>query len=752
MEFTKLARDIQIERDGAGVPHITAKSLDDALYGLGYMHAFDRVTQILFARAIASGRAAETIAAKEEFLETDRFFRRVGLHRNQQRESEFWPEAVREQVRSYCAGVNDGMAATGASLPMWAIGFQPMPWDQISVLNIGNLLSFGGLAVSQLENERILVELIQHGCDEAALRELMQGRLDHVDFELIKQVHGARRLSDDALELIMDLPRLAGSNAWVVSGSRTASGKPIIASDPHLEINRLPAIWYEAAMSWGDQYVMGATLPGCPLFAVGRTQDIAWGVTYMKGDTIDFFIEDCRKGEDGQWQYRREDQWIDYEVREETILSKGQASETMLVYENGQGTLDTDPEKYGPGYYFSLAWTGTPPRSGMAIASWLEMITATSTTEAMDVASHCPQPTLCWVIADTEGNIGLQGNGRFPRRRPGATGLGPLAAWEYRNHWQGFYSTDCLPRIYNPECGYIATANEEIGVEGGPRIVSQTLPDYRTRRIREELAYASDITPQRMQELQYDLVSLQARDLLPELLKHAPQAMRDRLVNWDLRFSADSKEAVLFQRFYRNVLLEIFGHENGLGPRRTLFLVTRAGFSAMIIAACDALLLQEESLWWQKRDKGEMIRRAAELALIGPEETWGNFNNFHFSDRFFGGMQIGWFLGFDSPVYPMPGCHATIFQGHVLQTATRESTFAPSYHFVSDLSVDEAWTNLPGGPSESRFSRYYKSDVPLWLNAEYKRLEVPTQPSEPETPKPEPPAEIPQATDEAIDE
>ncbi|MBI1248426.1 hypothetical protein GC197_11390 [bacterium] len=722
MEFPRLTRDISIERDQAGIPHITAKTCEDALYGLGYMHATDRQTQILFARAVAAGQAAESIAARDELLETDRFFRRVGLHRNQAREQEYWPAEIQEQVKAYCEGVNDGMKAVGNTLPMWAVGFEPAKWDPVSVLLIGNLLGFGGLAVSQLENERIVIELIQGGCDEEALRELFPGRLDHVDFDLVRKVHHVRRMSDDALEVLMDLPRLAGSNAWAVGPSRTKSGQPILCSDPHLETNRLPAIWYEAVLKWNGEYAMGATLPGCPLFAVGRTNRISWGVTYMKGDTTDFFIEEVRKSEKGNWQFRRDESWIDFQVREEQIGCKGKPTTTLRVLENPQGVLEVDPEQFGEGYYFSMAWSGMAARSGMAIATWLQMLAAESAAEALDVAKHCPQPTLCWVVADSYGNIGMQGNGRFPRRRNDISGLGPVAAWDARHHWQGIVSKELLPRIYNPECGFIATANENINEPNRPKFVSQTLPDYRKRRIAERLSEMNEVTVEQMQELQYDLLSIQAREMLPILLPFAPDALKERLRDWDFRFNTDSVEAVHFQRFYRNTLLEIFGHERGMGPRRTLYLVTRAGFSSMIIAACDAILKKDQSLWWQSRDKAEMIRTAGEKALQEKELTWGEFNSFHFTDRFFGGGRVGRLLGFDSPEYPMPGCHATIFQGHVLQTATRESTFAPSYHMVTDLATDEAWTNLPGGPSESRFSWYYKSDVPLWLAAEYKRL------------------------------
>ncbi len=136
-------------------------------------------------------------------------------------------------VTAYCEGVNDGLHESGRSLPMWATGFKPEPWNQQAVLLIGNLLSYGGLAVGQQQNERLLLELIQTGIDDSRLRELFSPQLDRVNLELLRRVRIASQLSDDAIELITDLPRLAGSNAWVVSPSRSATGHALLASDPH---------------------------------------------------------------------------------------------------------------------------------------------------------------------------------------------------------------------------------------------------------------------------------------------------------------------------------------------------------------------------------------------------------------------------------------------------------------------------------------------------------------------------------------
>ena len=151
------------------------------------------------------------------------------------------------------------------------------------------------------------------------------------------------------------------------------------------------------------------------------------------------------------------------------------------------------------------------------------------------------------------------------------------------------------------------------------------------------------------------------------------------------------------------------------------------GYSTMVLTAIDALLHQEISTWWQQRDKATMIRKAGEALDKKDDQPWSKTNSFRFTNRFFEGHKVGRLLGFHTGEIAMPGNHATPFQGHLLRAAKRESTFAPSYHFVTDLGEDLAWTNLPGGPRESRFSKYYKTDIVRWSRGEYKLL-APTMP------------------------
>lgn len=720
-------RPFAASRDQHGVPHIEADTWLSCLYGLGYLHATDRPTQMLFARAVARGTAAERIADKQDLVDTDQYFRRAGLYLDLKQEVGQLDDQTFRELTAYCEGLNDAMENGGRSLPMWATGFDPQPWTQESVLLIGNLLSFGGLAVGQQQSERLLLELVQLGIDKERLKELFAPHLDEADFNLLRRIKMAHRLSDEALELIADLPRLAGSNAWAVSPQRSATGAALLAGDPHLEVNRLPAIWYEAVLKWEDSYVLGATLPGCPLFGVGRTRDLAWSVTYLKGDTSDYFIEDCRSGGDTGWQYRRGNEWLDFSVRRETIDRKDHPPLEIPIYYNQVGTLECDPEATGPGLYLSLAWTGAQEGSGRSIASWLRLLECTNVRDAMYAVRETPQPTLNWIFADRDGHIGRQASGWIPRRRSGQSGLVPVAGWFEENHWRGWLASETLPSAYDPAEGFVVAANESVNRADGPVINTLFLPDYRYRRISEQLSTMRQATTSDFQSLQYDVISLQARDLLKIFLPHLPEGeIKNRFVNWSCNYSPESHEASLFQRLYRNILLEIFGQpskeQGGMGWRRMFYLASRMGYSTMVLTAIDALLHKETSTWWKQRDKAALIRRAYEALSEKDDQPWSKVNAFRFTNRFFEGHKVGRLLGFHTGELPMPGNHATPFQGHLLRAAKRESTFAPSYHFVTDLGQDEAWTNLPGGPCESRFSKYYKTDITRWSRGEYKLL------------------------------
>ena len=237
---------------------------------------------------------------------------------------------------------------------------------------------------------------------------------------------------------------------------------------------------------------------------------------------------------------------------------------------------------------------------------------AETAKSAMRIVRDCQQPTLCWVLADRDGHIGLQSCGRFPKRGRNYIGLTPIPGWDPANHWQGWLPSELLPSSYDPPEGFVATANEEMNSPGLPMLVTQPLPGYRKRRIVERLAELPTATLEDMQQLQYDVYSVQARELLAVILPHLPVGkLKDRLANWDCCYHPDSQDATLFHRLYVNLMYEFMGHSQGIGWRRVVYLCTRLGYSMMVLRAADRVLLSEDSILLQGRDKVELIRRAA---------------------------------------------------------------------------------------------------------------------------------------------
>ena len=725
-------RKVEAARDEHGVPHISAESWEDALYGLGYVQALDRRTQIMFARVLGWGRAAELLANTPLLVESDRFFRHAGLHLHLDREVELLEEKTRHELNVFCDGINDGLKQAKRSLAMRAAGYRPEPWTPQAVMLIGNLLAFAGLAVGQQRAERLILEMIHAGVDAERLKELYAPHLDHADFDLLRRVNIDNQMSDAALAHLPDFPRFCGSNAWAVSPRRSASGGALLASDPHLEIDRLPATWYEVVLKWPGHYLMGASLPGTTLFGVGRNRQLAWGTTYAMGDVCDFFVEDCRV-QDGKCQYRRGNDWHDFVVCRELIQRKKGTTEELTIYRNSLGTLDGDPLKTGPGLYLNSAWTGHFEGGGSkAIDAWHRLLHAETVESSMQIVRDCPQPSLGWVFADRQGNIGQQVNGWFPRRPPFSSGLFPLPAWDEANHWRGWIPVDQLPSSYNPPEGFVSTANQDINTPHQPPLVTLPAGNYRQRRIVERLEELPQATLAEMQQLQYDTLSLQARDLMPVFLPCLEDGeLKQRLSAWNFRFDPQSREATLFWRLYRYVLLEIVGgnpvSEGGMGIRRLIYLANQPNFSLMMVEVVDRMLRQDASRWWGNRDKAELIRRAGRRATGERDQPWGDINRLTFENRFLPSylsralrMRIG--------PHPLPGCHATVFQGH-LRSGKQQTVIGPSYHFVSDLQQDAAWTNLPGGVSENRFSGLYANELPRWLIGQFKLLAP--QPSTP---------------------
>ena len=710
----KSENEITITRDDNGVPHIKASNKTDFYYGLGYVHAMDRGMQILLMRILGQGKASELLDSSDEMLGVDLFFRRMNWQKGIDEEISTLSDELTEGCEGYCSGINDYFSK---SVP-WEfklVGYKPPPWTIADSILISRMTGYLTLAQSQAEIERLLVEMVQADVSKEKLEEIFPGLLSGLDVELLKKVKIFERIVPEGVKWGSVIPRMMGSNNWVISGKKTLSGKPIVAGDPHLETNRLPNVWSEIAFRAGDRYGIGATMPGIPAMVIGRTNDLAWGVTYSFMDAVDSWIEDCRDG-----MFRRgEDEWIPFTAREETIKRRGKKSVSTTFYENEHGLLDGDPNEKG--YYLSTRWS-TAEAGAASINSFHQMLDAANVKEGMEHLGRL-EVSFNWGIADQEGNIGYQMSGLMPKRKDGANGFIPLKGWEEENDWSGYHSHTDLPRSYNPEEGYIATANNNMNHLGKVSPISVSQTEYRVERIKQFLSSKEKYTVEDCFELQRDIYSLQAESfmkILAPLLPETPQG--EILKNWDYTYPAESEGAFLFEEFYKSLFQTVFG-ESGLGKETVTHLQSETGIFADFFMNFDAVFLSENSLWFNGKDRDEIFSVTAKEALNVKPQQWGTSREYSMTNMFFSG-KLPKLFGFDGGPIKLRGGRATVQQGQVFQAAGRTTSFCPSFRMVTDLANDHLHTAIAGGPSDRRFSKWYQSGLDDWGNGKYKKLSI----------------------------
>ncbi|NQZ11971.1 MAG: penicillin acylase family protein, partial [Algicola sp.] len=434
---------VSIFRDRNGVAHIQAASVADLYWGQGFAHGTDRLMQMCLMRVLGQGRLCELLHDDDDSLRIDRFFRRMNWSKNICKELEKLNVEDHAALESYCVGVN---AALAKSYP-WefkVLGFHPDPWKPKDCILMSRMLGYLTLAQSQAEIERLFVEMVQAGISKDKLDELFPTILEGFDLELIKKITLGERIVEPSSLWNQAIPRMMASNNWVVHGSKTKSGKPLLANDPHLEANRLPNVWYESVLVGGDRYMMGASLPGVPGILSGRNNDVSWGVTYAFLDSIDSWVEQCQ---DGRYFREGEEPWHDFELRKEVIRRKNNPSTLMVYFENEHGLLDGDPNVAG--FYLATRWAANEAGVASVVAA-MNMWHVDTVASAKTCISKI-ETGWSFVLADTHGDIAFQMTGLVPIRDKGISGFVPLAGWESKNNWQGFYPPHLLPNCTNPD-------------------------------------------------------------------------------------------------------------------------------------------------------------------------------------------------------------------------------------------------------------------------------------------------------------
>lgn len=463
-----VSQRVTIARDALGVPHISAASTDDAYFGQGYASAQDRLFQMDGLRRLAGGNLAEIAGAGA--LELDRDSRRLRMRRIAEMAYVSLPPQDRAPLAAYARGVNWFIQTHLHALPVefTLLGYQPRPWSVVDTILIG-LHMYRDLTTTW--KDEILKRDMRAAGDRAKVDFLFPAR------------------SGGELQ--------PGSNAWAVSGAHTASGKPLLCDDMHLEYS-IPGIWYMVHLRAPDMDVAGVSLPGTPSVIVGHNQRIAWGVTNLHFDVQDLYSENFDAGT-GRYLYRG--QWEQAREEREIIPVKGAAPVEMPVWVTRHGPILVNDAKE----HLALRWAAAEP--GSFQFPFPELNKAGNWEEFQRALARYPGPAQNFVYADVDGNIGYQATGRLPIRK-GYTGDVPVDGSSGDFEWQGFIPFDQLPAFYNPPAGLIVTANQNPFPPDYPYPVNGNFAShYRSRQIRNLLTARNGWRAQDMLTVQKDVYS-----------------------------------------------------------------------------------------------------------------------------------------------------------------------------------------------------------------------------------------------------
>jgi penicillin amidase len=576
VQISSLQADVQVTFDAHGVPHLFAESWEDAYRALGWLHAKERMVQMEFNRRVSSGRLAELVGP--DGLEADKLARRLGILPSSQAlwDSAAIPDEMRRHMLAYTQGVNEGFAQlrqTGLPAIAKLLGLDPGPWHPVDSLCFNKYMGwdqggtsddlwfgrmvakFGKVATEELWPIRrpYEVPIVKEQVDRASLTQAPAGPTeDRFDRELLANL--SPTLLDQARHSIDGgrfWPRSHsfGSNNWAIDGTKTKSGKPILCNDPHLGF-RLPAIWYACHLSVRGENVAGVTFPGGPITVIGQNDRVAWGITNMQADAVDYFIEKIDPAQPRR--YMHEGQWKEMEVVTETIPVKGQEPVSYVIERTVHGPIIARD-----GQAISMQWTGFGPTTE-AIGLW-KLNRARHLQDYLAALDQVTVPCLNLIYADIDGTIAIHPMGRLPERAAGA-GRVPMDGSTGEYDWKEWIARDRLPLAVNPKDHFVASANSR------PQPLSEDLylgwmwdDSYRTRRINDLLTRATNIDLEAMKKIQTDAYDLAASIYLPLFLKalesKAPtdppsKELVAAVAGWDYVADPDSLGTIVWLRWF----------------------------------------------------------------------------------------------------------------------------------------------------------------------------------------------------------
>lgn len=756
-----LAQNVSVRRNNMGMPLIESSTYHDALFTLGYVHAGDRIGQMLGMRLLAQGRLSEVAGA--DALEVDRLMRSVNLKRNASDLYNAASPRLKRFFDVYARGVNAYLFRYRDKLPadVARAGYTPEYWKPEDSALIFSLLNFS-LSVNLQEELSALMLAQKVGADKLAWllptypdEELPFAEADKLKgLNLSNQVTGLSDLNRITLQLSdLNMLGVAASSNWAIAPQRSRSGKSLLASDMQLPAG-LNSAWSFVQIRAPKYQVSGASIAGLPLVLSGFNGKLAWSMSNVKGDNQDLFLEKIKR-EGNRVSYMADGKWVPAASHQETFLVKGGSPIRETVYETRHGAL-LNASATQPGNGLSLALQVPDFKDDKSLDAFFDLSRAPNVEKAFDTSREIRAITLNMVFADAS-NIGWQVTGRFPNRREGQ-GLLPSPGWDGKYDWDGFADSMLHPYDQDPRQGWLAAANQRTIPKGyGMQLSNSWGYPERAERI-AELANSGKQDLRSTVAMQYDQTTTfaaklktmfqapgmskplkQAIDALPEADRNNAREAFTRLMAFDGKLSATSADAALYELFLQESAKQIFLDE--LGPETSpAWQALVANASSSYSPQADHLLGRDDSPYWddvktpQKEDKPAILARSLAAAvtrgdsLLGSDHKAWQWGKLH-RDNWTSANPLARQLGggeFNRSASAAGGDHTTLNVSGFEWGKGFDARVAPSLRMIVDFSLVEPMTGMINtGQSGNPASPYYANSIEPWQKGQY--MSIPLQ-------------------------
>ena len=747
-----LAQNVSVRRNAQGMPLIESSSFHDALFTLGYVHASDRISQMVRLRLLAQGRLAELDGA--DALPTDRLMRSINLKKNA---SELYKSAsprLKKFFEVYARGVNAYLFRYRDKLPedLARAGYKAEYWKPEDSALVYSLLSFG-MSTNLQEELNALVLAQKVGSDKLAWlmptypgEALPTSEADKLKgLNLGTQLQGLDSLTQ-ALEQVthMSLPGVTASSDWAIGPASSRSGKSLLANDIHQPIG-IPSAWSYVQIRAPKYQAAGATIAGLPTLFAGFNGNVAWGMSMAMGDNQDVFVEKLKR-EGNRLYYLSNGKWLPTSVRNETFFIKGQRPVREAVYETRHGPLLNNPLNS----HLGLALQLPDFKGDSTLDAFFNLSRAQTSEAASDASREIRSVALNLLYADAR-HIGWQVTGLYPNRREGL-GLIPSPGWDSRYDWDGYADAMLHPYDQDPAQGWLGTANQRTAAFGyGMQLSNSWLSPERSERL-AQLAGSGKQDARSLIAMQYDQVTLFAPKLkamltapgMAQPLKQAIAALPaadqskarealSRLLAFDGKLNATSADAALYELFLQAstqvTFLDALGPENSASWKAFI-----SNGNLSYSAQADHLLSREDSPFWsdarngQQRDKPAVLARSLVAAvdagerLMGSDHKawqWGTLH--HYVWRNAQGQTVR------GPI-AAGGDHTTLnMAAYRLGDSNFDTTLIPAMRMIVDFGQPEPMmAQNSSGQSSNPASPHYADGIDPWLKGQY--VSFPMQP------------------------